>query len=416
MIKNTHIFLLQRLTHDSTLAIFTVFSYNTAHSHKEFKMRPFETNKIDNLADVFCAVIGGRPDSIREIDDFIKTSNLKQLLSAPDIEKVIKYDGFFADETIDAVYALLPVKLKLNSHLSMILTPQAFRKLNAATISKPASRLININFQKALSVTIFQFEKKFKEVKEAIEILQQQRKKAEEERKQKELLEQQKKQAELEKLPQKTPEQQAILQKRKEKEKKKSAKQIETLRIIIQLDKKKQELEERSNTPLDELPPKTRKKEKNRRRVAAARAKKAQEQASLPTTEQPKKSSRPKLKDLPKEQQDAIRAANRRHNDVYRAINRAEIRARQNAARAKMKIENPEKLKELDHKSNTSEAHKRASNNNYILNKEKKDQQNKNNPNRSSINKKYKAKKRFAERTGPTILSLLQGIALAKIK
>ena len=63
-------------------------------------MKSFETDKLNDLSDVFYAVFGGRPDNIREMEEIMKTNNLNQLLFATDIEQILKYDGFFADENI----------------------------------------------------------------------------------------------------------------------------------------------------------------------------------------------------------------------------------------------------------------------------------------------------------------------------
>ena len=363
-------------------------------------MKPFETDKINDMADVFYAVIGGQPDDLSEIKDFLKNNKLNQLLNAIDIENILKYDGFFADETVDAVYALLPVKLKLNQNKKLILTPQAFRKLNTATMNKPNCRVINVNFQKAMKIYLFDFKPKFQKVKEAVETLQQ---KIKEEKRQQELQAQQTQQ-----LPQttatstKTPAQEAILKARAEKERQQSKIKINTLQDIIKSDKKKQALEERKNTPLEQLAPKIRKKEAARRRTAAARAIAPQ-----------RTSNNRKMTELTPEEQEARREANRRRNAVYRERHRAELRAAHNLRRAKLKQENPELLKAMDKKNNSSASRKKAGQTYYIMHKEKLDKQNKNNPNRAAINKKYETKQRL-KKTGPVISALLQGLIFAK--
>ena len=83
-------------------------------------MEKFETEKLSDLADVFCSLMGGYPESIREIEEFMKNSPLKELIFASDVEQILKYDGFFSDETVDAVYTLLPVKIKLNQNKNII--------------------------------------------------------------------------------------------------------------------------------------------------------------------------------------------------------------------------------------------------------------------------------------------------------
>lgn len=135
-------------------------------------MKKFETGKFEDLADVFCSLMGGRPDNIREIEIFIKDSPLKELLYASDIERILKYDGFFAEEIVDAVYALLPIKFKLNQNKSIILTPQEFRKLNRAVITRPAAHSVDVDFKKACGVFFSLFPKKVQTVIKAIKYLQ----------------------------------------------------------------------------------------------------------------------------------------------------------------------------------------------------------------------------------------------------
>lgn len=139
-------------------------------------MKKLELNKIDDLADLFCAIIGGRPESVEEIKSFMAQSPLNQLLFISDIERILDYDGFFAEEVIDAVYSLLPVKIPLDNDRKLVLTPQAFRKLNAAKISRPASRLINISFPKAMAVYNNHYETKFQKLVEVIHEIQQKKK------------------------------------------------------------------------------------------------------------------------------------------------------------------------------------------------------------------------------------------------
>ena len=254
-------------------------------------MKSFETDKLDDLADVFYAVLGGRPDNIREIEEIMKTNNLSQLLFASDIEQIFKYDGFFADETIDAVYALLPVKIPLNKKKDLILLPQTFRKLNAARIPRPASHIVNIDFQKAFHIYGVCFNLKIQEVIQEIHSLQQQKK------------------------------------------------------------ARKQELEQKSQHNKETNMPK-------------------------------KQSESPKIAALKK-------------------------------AREDKKSQKPELLKAIDKKNNAKPSCKKAKETDYLLNKEKVDLKNKNNPNRPTINKRYKAKKRL-KKTGPIISSLLQGLLAVK--
>ena len=162
------------------------------------------------------------------------------------------------------------------------------------------------------------------------------------------------------------------------------------------MDKKKQDLEERKNKPLGNLTEEERNKEKNRRHMAEYRAKN-------------KKNTRKKMSELTPEEQELRREENRRRNAIYRERHREELRAYHNARRAQMKAENPELLKELDRKNNAKAGRKQAGRKYYLLNREKLNTQNKNNPNRAQINKRYKTKKRL-EKTGAVISSLIQGL------
>ncbi len=112
-------------------------------------MRPFSTEKIKSMEEVFYAVMGGIPDSYSEIKDFMANSPLRQLIFATDIERIILHDGFFADEAVDAVYALLPEKIPLSGTRKWLMSPQAFRALNQAKHAAPCGILINIPFLRA---------------------------------------------------------------------------------------------------------------------------------------------------------------------------------------------------------------------------------------------------------------------------
>jgi len=148
----------------SIIAFFYALCYRARIFGRGNAMQKINLEKCSDLADVFYAVMGGYTDNIREIEAFMLTSPLNKLIHSSDVERIVKYDGFFADETVDAVYALLPVKIPLKDGKSWIMSPQAFRKLNSAQINKPASRLINISFPKALLVYNTTYLEKIREV------------------------------------------------------------------------------------------------------------------------------------------------------------------------------------------------------------------------------------------------------------
>jgi hypothetical protein len=128
-------------------------------------MKKFEVEKISDLSEVFYALIGGKPEKIQEIEAFIVQSPLKELLFAADLNRILEYDGFFSEETIDAVYCLLPCKIPLSKDRNWLMTPQAFRKLSADRINRPASRFIEIPLSKANRVFFDRFRDKIAEFK-----------------------------------------------------------------------------------------------------------------------------------------------------------------------------------------------------------------------------------------------------------
>ena len=102
---------------------------------------------------------------------------------------------------------------------------------------------------------------------------------------------------------------------------------------------------------------------------------------------------------------------NRLRSKKYRETHKEEI-----AARNKLYLANldPEIVKQRQQKYNQSEKRKESSKAYYEAHKQEIMQKAKDNP-RTKINQqRYKAKKRFQERTGSKILSLLQALAEAK--
>lgn len=393
-------------------------------------MKKFETEKITDLSEIFFALMGGCPEDIREIENFMKTSPLNQLMFASDIERIIKYDGFFPDETVDAVYSLLPIEIPLGANKNEILMPQAFRKINAARVALPASRVIDISFSKAISVYTQNYPDKNKklvrilcnikdqreenllyptnsslnsEVKNEKQtpiktkrpyrsarktrygsrykkgempqfvVKQMQKVKEEKERQQKEqekeiknalkrLKAEKEKEEKLKKqeaskiyIQKKNRRQQKqILREREQQQQFRQEEQVKVWQEIARLDNKKQELEKRKNTPFEQLSVEDQEKEKQRRRMAELRK------------WQPRKDTRIKIEDLTPEEQEIVREANRRRNAVYRVRHREEIRASRNEARARLKQDNPELLKEMDRKNNAKPARKKAARNYYL--------------------------------------------------
>lgn len=128
-------------------------------------MQKFEAEKISDLSEVFYAVMGGKPDNIKEIEEFLTKSPLKELIFTNDMNRILEFDGFFSNEAVDAIYCLLPCKIPLANGKSWLMTPQAFRKLNSDRIRRPASRFIDIPLSKASTIFFTHFKDKIDELK-----------------------------------------------------------------------------------------------------------------------------------------------------------------------------------------------------------------------------------------------------------
>ena len=128
-------------------------------------MQKFEAEKISDLSEVFYAVMGGKPDNIKEIEAFLTKNPLKELIFTNDMNRILEFDGFFSEEAVDAVYCLLPCKIPLGKGRDWLMTPQAFRKLNSDRIRRPASRFIEIPLSKANRVFFDRFRDKIAEFK-----------------------------------------------------------------------------------------------------------------------------------------------------------------------------------------------------------------------------------------------------------
>ena len=321
-------------------------------------MKKLNIEKCEDLSDVFCAVMGGRPESIREIEAFIVQSPLKELFFAEDLNIVINYDGFFADETIDAVYAMLPAELTLKDDKKWIMTPQTFHKLNAQKIQRPASKLVNISFPKAFRASTLYLEPKILEV---IKLVKEQK---------------QRKENAAKTAPAPKPVEKPVVPK-------KTKAQIEA---------------------------------EEKERKAAIRREKARLRMRKHRAEHPeaRKSYYVRYADLSPEEREKQQKANRERNRVYREKNREKIRKTRNEQRAKMKQENPELLKEIDRQHNANANRKESCRRYYERHKQEVLQRTNNNPMKKVYNARYKAKKRL-QQTAPIIASIVQGVLNSKI-
>lgn len=110
-------------------------------------MKKFNKDSIDTLADVFCVWGGGYLETRPEIEAFLSSSHLDELISLNDYDRLLNHDAYLPDEALSAFYALLPVKLKLKAHEEAI-SPQIFNRLNMRTSLKDESSMLNIAFNR----------------------------------------------------------------------------------------------------------------------------------------------------------------------------------------------------------------------------------------------------------------------------
>ena len=357
-------------------------------------MQKFEVDKIEDLSDVFYAVIGGRPDNIEEIKEFIQRSPLQQLMYTSDVERILEFDGYFAEETVDAVYALLPVKIPLGENRNWIMTPNSFEKLNRRKIALPASRIVNISFTKAQEVYNARFTKKVQKVMEKIAEVRQRR----EEREHLEREREAQKQKELEIRVRQYDE-----WKKQEQERLQREKMLREQQLKEQQERELREKQEAQRKAEEKALKEAQKREKARLRMQKYRAEHPEK----------RKSYYKPLDTLPARKRRRQRKANNKRNAVYRAKNKEQIRERHNARRAKMKAENPELLKELDRKHNMTRNRKEAGQRYYQKHKEEINQKARQNPMVKVYKRRYQIKKRL-KKTGPVISALLQGLIAAK--
>lgn len=115
-------------------------------------MKSHPVKKIENLEDIFFAVLGGEPETNTELREFVESNPLGKLLYNNDIDRVLYHDGYFAEEVVDSVYAVLPYAIPLADDQQFIMRPQTFRKLNYNKSKLPGSTLVDVSFPRALEV------------------------------------------------------------------------------------------------------------------------------------------------------------------------------------------------------------------------------------------------------------------------
>ena len=140
-------------------------------------MKAYNKESIDCLSDIFYAWMGGLPSEQADVKKFLQTSGLEQLISEKDLTEVMNDEAYFSEETMLAVYALVPVKLKAGKK-EFAIFPQEFNKLNNKASGIKGARPVNIDFSRAAKVLDEHYPAKYKYLVEQKETLRKENKKA----------------------------------------------------------------------------------------------------------------------------------------------------------------------------------------------------------------------------------------------
>lgn len=316
-------------------------------------MKEFTKNKIDTLADVFCAWIGGVPENDNEIKSFLnKNIDLTELLNHRDIEHIVHYHAFFPKETLKAVYSLLPPQVTLADGRKFAIFENAFAKLNNAESKHFGSIIVNVDMSRAYAVFMRKYVGKYQHMK-------------------------------------------------KNYNKYRGANQ----KILYPDLQKKCYHRRRANMTPEELELSRKKSREYRRKWRAEHPEKMAVEAEKQRTRRQNRSLLQVIND---------RITSRKANRAYRENNREEIRERRNNDRARLKAENPELLKEMDRKHNAAANRTQTCRTYYQKHKEEINRKARNNPKVPTYKRRYQNKKRWQEKTGVKVMSLLQAIISAK--
>ena len=312
-------------------------------------MLEFNKNRIDTLSDVFCAWMGGIPENDNDIKYFLsRYEKLASFLTHRDIEHIVHFHAFFPKETVRAVYTVIPPRVKLSNGKSFAVFEKKFEKMNSFEAKNPNGRAINVKMSALYSIYVTGYIEKAEFM-------------------------------------------------RKNSSKFRSAND----RILFPDKQKERYRLKRLSMTEDEL-------EEYRKKGRDAMRKRRAEHPENKKIEADK--MREKRKNRTDLQIIRDRITSRINNRTYRKNNREQIRARNNAARERLKQENPELLKERDKKTNTHPHRKEICRNYYQKHKEEINQRARNNPKVKEYKRKYALKKRWQEKTGAPVLSLLQAI------
>lgn len=316
-------------------------------------MQEFVKNKIDTLADLFCAWMGGIPDNDNEIKEFLqKNEELAELINHRDIEHIVHFHASFPPETVRAVYSLIPVKIPLANGKELVIFEKKFMAMNEAESRRLNSRTVNVDMSRAYKFFMTKYPSKARFMAQ-------------------------------------------------NKIKFKSHNE----RVLFPNRQKESYHRRRAEMTEEEKEISRAKSREYRRKWRAANPEKVAKDAA-------KQKERRKNRTFLQVINDRI--TSRKSNKKYRENNRELISKRRVDKRQLLKQENPELLKEMDKKSNSCANRKKICSDYYQKHKEEISLRAKNNPKVKGYKQKYKIKKRWREKTGPAVMSLLQAIVAQK--
>lgn len=314
-------------------------------------MKKYNLDNIETLSDVFTAWLGGEPENTAEVKEFLQKSKLERLMSGSDVEKIIFHSGYFAPELVPAVYALLPPTLPVKGGKEKAVFAQTFYRMNNKVFRHPYSCLINIDFVRGVAV--------YKEFGAA----------------KKEIMEKNKIKFRNMNYALVSPDA--------------HKKAYERLKERL-TDEQKAALREKARIRMQKY-----RKENPEKVVESRQANRLKQQKKTPVE---------KMMDL---------FASRVRGKLYREKHKDDIRQRRQQARAELKKNNPELLKEIDYKHNCSANRTKIGKAYYERHKEEIKRKAQENPKTKEYKRRYKIKKRL-EKTGPVLAALLQGLKYIK--
>lgn len=316
-------------------------------------MKKFLKNKIDTLSDIFCALIGGVPEKDEEIKAFLTENvDFAELLNHRDIEYIIHYHGYFPKETLKAIYSVLPPLVTVANGKKYAIFERTFAKLNEKESKRPDSRSINVDMQNAYRAFMLKYVHKYRIMKK-----NQSKYRSSNDR----MLhpEAQKEAYKIRRQKMSEDEKEIVRMKAKEYQRKWRAENPEKVAVAAE----KQKERRKNRTPLQIV---------------------------------------------------GDRIISRKANRKYRENNREQINLRRREKRLILKEQNPELLKEMDRKTNSFPNRSKTCQTYYQKHKDKINQRCKNNPKVALYKRRYQNKKRWQEKTGEKVMSLLQAIINAK--